>query len=742
MKALDLHWLAALTAFGAFLSAASVSRAAAAVRPGDYGPWRYARIGGGGYIQNVVPCPSDASRYYAYVDVAGAFRSDDAGFTWRCIAGSLPAEEGGKLDVRSLLVDPSDADRVLIATGSQWSRQPGGVYLSTDGGRSWRRTLSASFLGNGPYRWAGVLLARDPHEPQAVLAAAAGEGVFLSGDGGESWQACGLQGIYSTDVCFDPARGERAWVCSRPAETWVSGESRRLTGGLFRSEDGGRTWQKLLDDSPTELLPDPRDAGRLYGILRERPHVSLDAGAAWRELPEGLPPGPAEGNTAENQFNSLAAGPGFVLTASTKGTFYRLPGGAERWEKVQRSGIEEVYCGERWFGQSTGRFGSALSSILVDRRDPTHWFFTDWFALYQSFDAGRDWKLTMDGIECTVLHCLTQDPSDPGVVHLGMADNGYFCSEDGAERFWNVDWQKGISNNVKCIALSPALPGRLYAVGCRTWEWESNQVFVSIDRGRTWTRSPMLGLPDVEAHHANSIEADPADPYTVYLCVSGEVGPQAGGVYRSADGGKSWAWMGAGLPAGQALFAHDIWGVGREIAAGADGSLVCVSRDRWKAFRWDASGGAWGDVTPPLRASPNCVAADLLRPGRFFLAADGVYVSGDGGKTWEQTFDARVEHVVADGARADRVAAATSDGVVLSVDGGRTWTMLDKSLPNRVYCRVAFVGDRLVVGTGGNGAFWMPLSPEAAGPVAARPPQIAHVPGSRAEGAVWYEIER
>ena len=59
----------------------------------------------------------------------------------------------------------------------------------------------------------------------------------------------------------------------------------------------------------------------------------------------------------------------------------------------------------------------------------------------------------------------------------------------------------------------------------------------------------------------------------------------------------------------------------------------------------------------------------------------------------------------------NRVAASTDDGVILSRDGGETWTMLDKSLPDRVYRNVpAFAGERLVVGSAGSGVFWIPLS--------------------------------
>jgi len=103
----------------------------------------------------------------------------------------------------------------------------------------------------------------------------------------------------------------------------------------------------------------------------------------------------------------------------------------------------------------------------------------------------------------------------------------------------------------------------------------------------------MLGLPDMTKYHSNSIAVSQTDPYTVYLGVSQSVGAGAGGVYRSTDGGKSWSWMGQGLPERQPFFTHDIWSIGREIADGADGGLVCISRDSQSVYRWDRAAERW-----------------------------------------------------------------------------------------------------------------------------------------------------
>ena len=705
----NLLALAFLTAL-AFAQPIIASAQTTPIPPPQYGPWRSCRIGGGGYAQNVVLCPSNPKRCYAYIDVGGVYRSDDGGLTWRMLHGGLPARDTN-YQVRGLIVDPRNADKVLIATGSQWSNTPEGIYRSTDGGTTWAKTLDAYYMGNGDDRWAGVLLARDPKDANIIVAASEKTGVFRSADNGLTWKKLGLEGLHPTDLKWDKTNSLRLWLCALPYHGWFGGKMTTLTGGFYRSENGGNDWTKLAAASPSEVLQDPATPNQLWSIVGNRVQISRDAGTTWQDASEGLPPKTSgDGYTSESSFQALAAGPDFVVTASTKGTFYQRKTSDSRWQKIIRIGLEENYYGAPWFGAG-GHFGSALGSIIVDPRNPAHWFFTDWYSIYQTRDSGRHWRLTMDGVETTVLHCLTQDPSDPKIVHLGMADDGYFLSENGGARFYS---QKDISNNVKCISVCPTLPSRVYAVGPQKWDWWANQVFISTDRGHSWTRSPMTGLPDMANYHCHTIVADAKDPQTVYLCVSQNVGPSGGGVYKSADGGKSWAWLGQGLPDGKPFFSHDIWNIGRELAVSADGSLIALSREQGQVVRYDALAKAWKTIPLTLHGAPYCVVADLHTPNTFYLGVenDGVYQTRDGGLTWKRVYSGSVHHVAVDAAHAGRLAAGTGDGIIVSTNNGATWTMMDKHLPYRVYNIVAFAGDRLLAGSAGSGAFWMPLPPQ------------------------------
>jgi photosystem II stability/assembly factor-like uncharacterized protein len=157
-----------------------------------YGQWRSSVIHGGGYLLDLIPT-SDPNRYYVQGDVTGMFRSDDAGKSWTMLQGALPGWLGKQSQyVRSIIVDPRDPDRVLVAVGYRWFGR-GGLFESRDAGKSWRSVLSA-FVDAELHRGDGRLLTRDPSNPDRILFASHLDGVFESTDNGQSWRNLGMKG--------------------------------------------------------------------------------------------------------------------------------------------------------------------------------------------------------------------------------------------------------------------------------------------------------------------------------------------------------------------------------------------------------------------------------------------------------------------------------------------------------------------------------------------------------------------
>lgn len=665
-----------------------------------YGPWHSATIGGGGYIQYVVLCPSDPKRVYAYGDMCGAFRSDDGGQNWRMIHGSLPTTPSN-YEFSGLSVDPRDANRILVLTGSKYAK-PEGVYASDDGGATWTKTLTGAWAGNALHKKFGTLIARDPKNPDVVLVASLGIGIWRSEDSGKTWADCGAKDLYPADIRFDRAIPGRVYLCAIAADDKFKMKAAPvLGGGFFVSNDGGKSWTKLSDDSPTEIVQDPKVPATFYGISHSTTVLrSSDSCATWQPFADGLPA------TPETKIDTLGAGPDFVLVATwQRGDFYRLDCGQATWKPVARTG---------WDKSSGGICiqGMACSMVVVDPHDLKHWFSNDICGVNQTWDSGSTFMSTNHGIEVTVNHDIRPDLADPTKVYLGMADAGGFWSDDAGQTYHEVLIPGG-GNQIKMISQSPVDLNTIYEVGSSGYgAWQSDQVYVSSDRGRHFDRVKMKGTGFPEGWIAcDSIVADPKDANTAYVTNAHQIGENGGGgVYKTTDRGKSWTWMGQGLPAKAWYFQDNLWVHGPELAASADGSIVAVSSHGGNVFHFDSSAKTWLSATG-LDGSPHwSVASDASTPGRYLLCGyAGVYMSTDSGATWRKIYSSMVHFAAADPRVKDRFAIGTTDGIALSTDAGATWTRLDKQLPYRYLNNVAFAGNSLIVGTGGSGMFWYDL---------------------------------
>ncbi len=664
-----------------------------------YGAWKSGLIGGGGYIQVVAISPAKPTVAYAWVDVGGFYRSDNGGKSWRMLHGSTP-HSAAMQGVRSISVHPANPNEIVIAAGDHWSPASGGLFRSTDGGKTVRKVTSTVFGANADHRWTGLALARANRNPSVMLAATLGDGVFRSADGGKSWKKALDSDACFTDVRFSPVNDQLAWASAQPYDNWLGEKRAKLPGGFFRSKDGGETWAKLAETGPSEIVVEsPR---RLVGIFEGGHEIrqSRDNGETWTSLTDGLRLDAKDNSfTSDSVYQSLAVTPSHVLTASSRGTFYRLPKGGQKWQKLPEPKLKENYVAQpwhaRWEGTGWRHFGSALASITVDPSNPRRWFFTDWYAIYRSEDAGVSWNLSMDYVESTVIHCIV--PGGGNMVHLGMADNGYFRSLDGGVRYANAK----VNSNMKCIAVDPSNRRRLFAVGDPgNGSWFANTLYASEDAGGTWTRPAAKGLPDMSKLRANTLAIDPVRPNTLRLGVSGKIS-EGGGVYESTDGGANFRAVNDGLPPDLAPFRSDIWGVGRELAVlDLNGKTVWLlaSHDTWQVYL--ATDGTWKELKG-ASGKPNDV---ISHKGKFWLATGGGLDSFDpANEAWAKAF-AKPAYRLA--AARKRIAVGHDDGVLLSTDDGRTWEELGQNLPNRVRPIPAIIEHRLVVGTGGSGVFW------------------------------------
>ena len=684
-------------------------------------PWKVFPIYGGGYVQNVCMAESDPNRWYCYVDVGGPYRSDDAGAHWYPLHGNFTVAQRAKCAdyVRTMSVDPRNADSLVLASGNRFD-SPAGVFVSRDGGRTFRQTLLARFYGNGAHRMYGLVLSRNPFNPDELVCGEDMDGLFRSRDNGETWQAIGLDGHWFTDVRYDVTVPGRLWatapaVSAKALARLGAGPKTRKVG-LWRSDDGGDHWQKLSDDPPYELcqVAGEKSVVATWSCCGEsdRPKpvkVSSDAGASWQAFGQGLvpydPPAMTNKFLNEGTYYALAAGPDFLVIGDARGTLYRRGLTDAAWQKIerppQRLGVPE--CEARLAHHC--RSMEALGSLIVDRRDPNHWLATDWYFIWESHDAGVNWTSRIRGMMQLVSAALDFDPFDREKIRYGVADMGYYCSTNGGRSFF---WPVGRATPyAKTIAHSLKTPGLVFATGGKT----VTPACWSEDGGVSWrfiksaSGIPRLVVPE---HGAYTAAIDPlTDDF--YLVVSGPIGPMHGGVYRSHDRGVNWEHFSAGLPAGQRLFKETEWGncSCEQLVFSPDGSALLVSGLKHLIYRLDRAAGKW--VKAPVGYWNQVIVADPHTPGRFILPGVPMQETLDGGKSfhpcwsmpsasWFLAFDARVKGLVVFGHR---------DALYVSYDGGYHVAPLKDGLrlPSGDSRHVAVNDGRLYLMTSGSGVF-------------------------------------
>lgn len=678
----------------------------------SYGRWESGSFGGGGYIQNVVVCPTPSERLYAYVDVGGLYRSDDGGMTWRMLHGGMPVGDG-HYSVRGLWVSPKNPDHLVIAVGNQWTTNRG-LFLSRDAGLTWEKRLDAPFLGNEQHRSCGTVFLTAPDG--TLLVGTAGGGLFSSRDEGETWEGEGLDGFNIIDLKAGP--DGTLFVCALPH---TMPNKRKIPGGFFRRTTDG-DWE-VFPSGPEEVVATCE--GWLVGIFNSTQlRRSRDGGRTWEDFSEGLPvdPGDAKGFASDSRFRALAAGPDFLLLGSGRGTIYRRDFGARQWVRVERLKVREIFEGHPWWGRilegKWQHFGAAMGSLVIHPSDPARWWFTDWYGIYETRDAGATWTLRIDGIEVTVIHALAQDPANPGRVHAGMADNGYVSSLDGGRSYGGEKF----TSNMKALALDGALPGRIYGTGSRGGEWKADTLWVSADAGASWTAAPMQGLPPASQRWMNSLAVRPGHPYEIAVTLAGEIGA-GGGVWTSIDGGRTFHPITEGMEEGEDFFQREIWGRVAELAWRSDGTMVAASHSTGRVFMRPPA-GIWTETGKGLPGQP----FHLRQHGpNFYMTrgSAGLWQSADG-INWRNIFIGPAEILAVDTAQEGRLAVAAHGKIGLSTDGGRTWEEV-VAPPMGLLSTLAFAGDRLLAGTRGGGFFLTSIGGEDE-PVTAGPASAGTVP--------------
>ena len=419
---------------------ATLAPAPAAAQPIDpalYRDLRWRLIGPfrGGWSLVAEGIPDDPATYYFGAAAGGVWKTEDAGQTWSPIF-----DRAGAASVGALAIAPSNPKVIYVGTGQIQARYDvasgDGMYRSDDGGATWRR------IGLTDSRAIGRILV-DPKNPDVALVAALGH---------------------------------------------MFGGNRER--GLFRTEDGGRTWSQVLfvdeNTGGADLAADPENPAILYASLwqaRNYPWLSY--------------------------FQPMI-GPGSALYKSTDGgrTWARLSGGGWPSTPIGRVGLAASTGGRVW--------------ALVDAADESPTVTSKVAGLWRSDDRGGTWTRVngTSGLASSYMNRLTADPRSRDVVYV--TGQSIRRSRDGGATLEFFRGGPG-GDDYHFLWINPKHPECMVTAA-------DQGTIVTLNGGKTW--SDWYNQPTGQFYH---VEADDRFPYWIY---SGQQDSGTAGAATRSDFGQ------------------------------------------------------------------------------------------------------------------------------------------------------------------------------------------------------------
>jgi photosystem II stability/assembly factor-like uncharacterized protein len=677
-----------------------------------FAPWTFAGpLNVGGRISDVAVAPDDPDRLYAAAATGGVFTSADRGRTWTPIF-----DEQALLTIGDLALDPSDPDVIYVGTGEANGGHNnfagGGLYKSEDGGASWR------FMGLGETVSIGRVVV-DPSNPKRVFAAALGSyfaptperGLYRSEDGGESWTRV-LAVNDSTgviDVVIRPDDPNTIFAATWQRVRRVSGSFLYGEGSaVWRSRDGGDTWERL---GPAHGLPDPEKQRRFDGRVR----IGRIGLALCRDHPDVMYALFTDGAGYLGLFRTDDGGDTWRDADPNRGV---TPGlGGFSWYfgqvRVHPSNPDVVYVMDVLFMRS-GDGGSTWTTtpgIHVDHHaltffpdDPETLLNGNDGGVALSTDGGFTWTRAGD-LPNTQFYEIAFDPSRPERLYGGTQDNGTVRTLTGAAD----DWTRILGGDGFYVVIDPEDPNTIYA----ETQWGD------LRRSQTFTPSFVsvtTGIdPNEKANWDTPLVIDPNDPAVLYTGTNR--------VYRTTDRAASWTAVSGNLTKGT----YPLLGTISTIAvAPSDSDVLYAGTDDGNVWVSDDYGATWRDVTgtlPTRWVTRIAVHPDDARTAyvsfsglKWKSAQPHVFRTRDLGATWEDVSaglpDAPVNALVVDPAFPEVIYVGTDVGAYVSPDEGRSWQALMDGLPNVVVNDMRLIPDErvLLAGTHGRGIYRLDLS--------------------------------
>ncbi len=582
---------------------------------------------------------NNSQRSVSYGD--GVYKSIDGGRTWQNV-GLKASEHIGKI-----LIDSRDSGTVYVAAqGPLWG--PGGdrgLYKTTDGGKTWTKILNIS-------ENTGVTdIIQSPNDPQVMVAAAyqrrrhvytivnggPESAIYRTTDGGKYWAKI-RSGLPSVNL----GRIGLATALSDPTTIFATVEAAEKQGGVFRSTNGGITWEKRnsFDEQGqyySHVVVDPANKDRIY-VMNMRIQVSNDGGKTFSFLSERWK------HVDNHEIWIDPANPDYYLVGCDGGIYESADRGGH-WRHASNLPVTQFYDlaveqGDSPFYRVYG--GTQDNNTLGGpaRTTSTHGI------------TNGDWQVIVggDGFQCQI------DPKDKNIVY---AESQY----GGLVRF---DWRTGQRVPIQPLPAPGEPPLR--------WNWDSpvfvsphqhtriyfcaNRVFRSDDRGDSWTpisgdlsrqldrdKLPVFGKtqpPEAVFKHGSTSFFGNITTFAESPKQEGRLyaGTDDGLIQTTSDGGKNWTKIAkfSGVP--------NMTYVARVVPSLHDADTVYAAFDNHKnadfapyLLKSTDAGKTWTSIAGdlPARGSVLALVEDHIDPKLLFCGTEfGLYFTLDGGSKWHR----------------------------------------------------------------------------------------------------------
>ncbi len=623
----------------------------------------------GGLVTRFAYDPTTPTTVYVAAE-GGLFRSLDAGITWTLL------KQDFAIPPSDVDVDPSDSNRLYVTMGTAPA-----LYISTDGGKTLNPGSSSGGLPS-------VISQLEVSTDGKTLYAASGTRFFRSDDRGATWQERTAFNNFAGStrrLLIDPTDKETVYALASTSSN---------TMALYETHDGGASnWTQLLTSFGGDVLYDialsPSNPGRMW--------VAAGPGGLYMRSDAAHPFGAVSTVPLASRAVALAINPRDgrnVFVADELNRIFRTTDEGANWQAVTGNSVE-----------------SGIMTMAVSPTSSAQRILVGGIGgIEAAAVTGSSWSVSQDGFKSTRIHTLSADPKRDRVYLSSIAGIHYVAGGgDAAVTLPGTDALRTLTGMPQSFSVSSVLAQDDGAAG-RLLASASGVPAVSLDQGDHWSLSGFVGASP--QNYFWSMTSTPQNPQVI-LAASGP------SLFRSSDGGTTWAPSTSGLPAG--AYADQVAFAPSDPLVAYASAVRGGPLQHYGVYRSTDGGLSWSAANTGLPTDIWSIGVDPTDAQTVYVGlTSSLWKSTNGGSSWTQMTSWQWGYISAlalDPADRRIVYAAGNSVVARSVDGGATWQKLREPTAAPIWNSVAMLPDPvrthvLLVGTQGFGVQQMMIEPD------------------------------